>query len=214
VVAAYLEPMSLEVAVAELTRADPVLADLVARLPPAPFGRRREWSHFAYLVRAIVYQQVAGRSAEPIWRRVQRLVDGPFNAHAVAALDVDTLRSAGLTGGKARAISELASAVATGEISLAALARRPDDEVVATLSSVWGIGRWTAEMFLLLHLGRLDVWPVGDLAVRRGYARAWNLPAEPSPEELEALGERFRPWRSVVAWYCWRAYGGLTPTDQ
>lgn len=210
--------MSLDAALAELTAADAVLARLVHLLPPPPFdpARRRPWSHFAYLVRSIVYQQVSGRSAEPIWRRVRALVDGPFTAPAVAALDVDTLRSAGLTGGKARAISELASAVALGELSLASLARRPDDEVAAALTRIWGIGRWTAEMFLLLHLGRLDVWPVGDLAVRRGYAIAWALPAEPTPEELQALGERFRPWRSVVAWYCWRAYAqpGLTPTDR
>ena len=204
-------------AMAELTRADPVLAGLAARLPPPPFdpARRRQWSHFAYLVRAIVYQQVSGRSAEPIWRRVRALVDGPFTPHAVAALDPTTLRSAGLTGGKARAIGELASSLATGALpSLASLARRPDDEVVAALTSVWGIGRWTAEMFLLLHLGRLDVWPVGDLAVRRGYARAWALPAEPSPEALEVLGEAYRPWRSVVAWYCWRAYGEPIPADR
>jgi DNA-3-methyladenine glycosylase II len=199
--------VSVELAVAELSRRDPVLARLADEHPPPPFGaERRRWSHFAYLVRAVVYQQVSGRSAEPIWRRVQGLVQGPFTAPAVAALSIDELRSAGLTGGKARAISELASAVTTGALPLAALARRPDDEVVAALSDVWGIGRWTAEMFLLLHLGRLDVWPVGDLAVRRGFARSWGLPAEPTVFAFEAMGERFRPYRSVVAWYCWRAY--------
>lgn len=211
--------MSLDLALAELTRADPVLRELVRVLPPPPFdpSRRRPWSHFAYLARSVVYQQLSGRSAEAIWQRVLRLVDGPFTAPAVAALDLDTLRSAGLTAGKARAISELAHAVADGRLPLARLARHADDdEVVAAVSSVWGIGRWTAEMFLLLHLHRLDVWPVGDLAVRRGYARAWSLATEPTPDELEAHGERFRPWRSVVAWYCWRAYArpGLTPTDQ
>jgi DNA-3-methyladenine glycosylase II len=199
--------VSVEVAVAELSRRDPVLARLADEHPPPPFGSgRRRWSHFAYLARAVVYQQVSGRSAEPIWRRVQDLVDGPFSARAAAALSTEQLRSAGLTGGKARAISELASAVASGQLPLATLARRPDDEVVAALTAVWGIGRWTAEMFLLLHLGRLDVWPVGDLAVRRGFARSWALPSEPTPVALDALGERFRPYRSVVAWYCWRAH--------
>lgn len=192
---------------AELCRRDPVLARLAAEHPPPPFGTgRRRWSHFAYLARAVVYQQVSGRSAEPVWRRVQALVDGPFTAAAVAGLTIEQLRTAGLTGAKARAISELAAAVAGGDLPLATLARRPDDEVVAALTGVWGIGRWTAEMFLLLHLGRLDVWPVGDLAVRRGFARAWDLPAEPTRLQLELIGERFRPYRSVVAWYCWRAH--------
>lgn len=199
--------MGVDVAVAELVGRDPVVARLVDVHPPPPFGRgRRRWSHFAYLVRAIVYQQVAGRAAETVWRRVQALVDGPLTAEAVAALGEAELRQAGLTGAKARGISELATAVATGVLPLPSLSRRPDDEVVAELTRVHGIGRWTAEMFLLLHLGRLDVWPVGDLAVRRGFATAWGLPAEPRPEELEALGERFRPYRSVVAWYCWREH--------
>ena len=86
-----------------------------------------------------------------------------------------------------------------------------DDEIVARLTTVRGIGRWTAEMFLLFQLGRLDVWPVGDLGVRKGYALAWGLPEPPTPKELAAYGETFRPYRSVAAWYCWRAVDTVVP---
>lgn len=207
--------MDLEGALDELARRDPVVARLVRDHPPPPFGRRRRTSHFAYLVRAIVLQQVSARSAEPVWRRLLALVGGRLTAPAVAALTVDDLRGAGLTGGKAAAVHDLATAVVAGRLPLAAVARRPDDEVVAALTGIRGIGPWTAEMFLLLHLGRLDVWPIGDLAVRRGYARAWSLAAEPTPAALDVVGEAYRPYRSIVAWYCWRAYApGLTPTDQ
>jgi DNA-3-methyladenine glycosylase II len=198
--------VDLAAALRDVSGRDPVLRALVAELPPPAFGAGgRRLSHFAYLARAVTHQHVSTRSAEAVWRRVRATVDGPFRPADVAALGTGRLRAAGLTAGKARAVADLAERVADGRLSLAALARRPDEEVVEALSEVWGIGRWTAEMFLLLHLGRPDVWPVGDLAVRRGYARAWSLAAPPTAGELERLGERFRPHRSIVAWYCWRA---------
>ena len=173
---------------------------------PCPIGTgRRTRSHFETLARSIVFQQLAGRAAETIWGRARALVDGPFTAAAVLDTGEERLRSAGLSGSKAKAVLDLADRVAMGDVRLASIARRGDDEVVAELIRVWGIGRWTAEMFLIFQLGRLDVWPTGDLAVRAGYGRIHGLPEAPGPGELEALGDRFRPWRSVVAWYCWRA---------
>ncbi len=102
------------------------------------------------------------------------------------------------------ALRDLAGKVESGEVALDRMGRLPDDEVVEHLTRVRGIGTWTAQMFLLSSLGRLDVWPVGDYGVRAGFARAWDLPDLPRPADLDPLGEPFRPYRSLVAWYCWR----------
>lgn len=203
-----------DVAVAEaaLAALDPALARLIERTGPCVLGaggRRRP--HFETLARSIVFQQLAGKAATSIWNRTRALVDGPFTPAAVLATGEEVLRTAGLSGAKAKAVIDLADRVAMGDVRLATIGRRSDDEIVAELSRVWGIGRWTAEMFLMFQLGRLDVWPTGDLAVRNGFGRIWNLPEPPSPVELEGLGDRFRPWRSVVAWYCWRMVDAVVP---
>jgi 3-methyladenine DNA glycosylase/8-oxoguanine DNA glycosylase len=190
----------------ELVRLEPRLAPLVERFGPCPLGSgRRERSHFESLARSIVYQQLAGKAAATIWGRARALVEGPFNAGAVLTVGEERLRSAGLSGSKAAAVLDLADRVAMGDVRLASVARRDDEAVVAELVRVRGIGRWTAEMFLMFQLGRLDVWPTGDLGVRNGYARLFELPAAPDPGSLGDIGERYRPWRSVLAWYCWRA---------
>jgi 3-methyladenine DNA glycosylase/8-oxoguanine DNA glycosylase len=195
-----------------LARAEPALADLVATAGPCPLGPgRRTRTHFEALARSIVFQQLAGNAARAIWARTLAVVGTPFTAPAVLATGVDRLRTAGLSGAKARSIVDLAEHVVRGEVRLASIGRRDDEAIVAELSQVWGIGRWTAEMFLIFQLGRLDVWPTGDLGVRNGYARAWGLATAPTPAELEVLGERFRPWRSVAAWYCWRAADTVVP---
>lgn len=189
---------------AELARRDPVLAGLVAATGPCSLGRRAHPSHFEALARSIVFQQLATRAATAIWGRTRALVSGRFTAEAVAALPIEVLRSAGLSGAKARSVSDLAAHVVAGDVRLAKVARLADDEVIADLSKVWGIGTWTAQMFLMFQLGRLDVWPVLDLGVRSGYATAWGT-APLAAKDLEPLGEPFRPYRSIAAWYCWRA---------
>lgn len=130
---------------------------------------------------------------------------GVVTAERVLSTPDEPLRGAGLSGNKLASIRDLAMKVDDGTVDLAHVSTLPDDELVAQLSSVRGIGRWTAEMFLLFHLRRLDVWPTGDLGVRKGFGVAWGLPAMPSPKELEVLGDPYRPYRSVVACYCWRA---------
>lgn len=191
------------------------LAGIIAAAGPCPLGSgRRHRSHFEDLARSIVFQQLAGRAATVIWERARALVPGPFTAAAVLEVGGEQLRGAGLSGAKTKAMLDLADRVATGDLQLASIGRRSDEEVVAALSRVWGIGRWTAEMFLMFQLGRLDVWPTGDLGVRNGYGRLFRLPGPPGPVELEAFGDRFRPWRSIVAWYCWRAVDVVLPTDQ
>jgi 3-methyladenine DNA glycosylase/8-oxoguanine DNA glycosylase len=195
-----------------LALVDPVLAGLIAAAGPCPLGGGRgHRTNFEALARSIVFQQLAGKAALAIWNRAQGVVEGSMSAAAVLAAGEERLRSAGLSGAKVRALLDLADRVATGDVRLATIGRRSDEAIVAELSRVWGIGRWTAEMFLMFQLGRLDVWPTGDLGVRNGFGRAWGLPEAPGPSELEGLGERFRPWRSIVAWYCWRAVDTVTP---
>jgi DNA-3-methyladenine glycosylase II len=209
-----------EVARAEVMRAEallaattPVLSELVARHGPCPVGTGRQArSHFEALGRAICFQQLAGAAARTIWGRVRALVDGPFTAAAVVAVDVVELRGAGLSGAKAASVLDLATRVDTGALRLGSIGRLDDDAIVSALSEVRGIGRWTAEMFLLFQLGRLDVWPTGDLGVRNGFARVHGLAAVPGARELEAMGDPFRPWRSVLAWYCWRAMDDPAPS--
>jgi DNA-3-methyladenine glycosylase II len=202
-------------AVEELAGRDPVLASLVASAGPMRLRPPVE-SHFAALVRSVVYQQLAGRAAAAIQGRLVDLLDGDVSPEAVLAHTPESLRTAGLSGAKSASVIDLATKVVDGTVVLESrgLSRESDEEVIARLSTVRGIGEWTAQMFLLFQLRRLDVWPTGDLGVRRGYGLAWGV-AMPLPAELRQLGEPYRPYRSVVAWYCWRAcdlLGGSTPT--
>jgi DNA-3-methyladenine glycosylase II len=189
-----------------LSRRDRVMAGLVRKAGPCTLARRRQRSHFDALVRAIVYQQLAGRAAAAIHARFTALFDGaPLSPQGVLALSEDRLRSAGLSGAKTASIRDLAARSLDGTVPLRGLARLEDDEIVERLSSVRGIGRWTAEMFLMFQLGRPDVWPVGDLGVRNGYRIAYQLAEVPTAKQLFPLGEAYRPFRSVAAWYCWQA---------
>jgi DNA-3-methyladenine glycosylase II len=184
---------------------DPVIARLLAETGPPRLSRPAE-SHLGTLVRAIVYQQLAGRAAAAIHGRLIAALGGEVEPEGLLALSDEQMRAVGLSGAKVASLRDLAAKVLDGTVVLSprGLARESDDEIVARLSAVRGIGTWTAEMFLLFQLRRLDVWPVGDLGVRRGYGLAWQIP-EPTARELRPLGDPFRPYRSVAAWYCWRA---------
>lgn len=177
------------------------------RLPPAAD------SHFASLARAIVYQQLAGKAASTIHGRFVDALRGEVTPGAVGDVGDEELRGAGLSRNKLRAIRDLAEKVRSGDLALESLGEEPDDVVEERLTRVWGIGRWTARMFLLGQLRRPDVWPVGDLGVRAGWARVHGLDEPPGPDELEARGDPYRPWRSAVAWYCWRAVEVIGPAD-
>jgi DNA-3-methyladenine glycosylase II len=191
--------------IADLSGRDPVVARLVALAGPIRFRPANPDGPFGALVRSITYQQLAGRAAEAIHGRFRALVDGPLTPEAVLALPVDAMRGAGLSAAKTASILDLAAKVADGTVVLTRTGRLSDDEIVERLVTVRGIGRWTAEMFLLFELRRLDVWPVDDLGVRTGYGLAWGLPEAPPPRALAPLGDRFRPYRSIVACYCWEA---------
>jgi len=199
-------------AVAKLTSRDPPLRRLVRVVGPCTMGQgRTRRPHFAELARMICYQQLAGAAARTIHGRFEALYDGHPTPEAVLATPDTDLRAAGLSAAKAASIRDLAVRVDAGEVKLARMSRLPDDEVVRELTLVRGIGRWTAEMFLMFQLGRPDVWPVDDLGVRKGYSLIYSLPAMPTARDLDPLGELFRPYRSIVAWYCWRAVDTVVP---
>lgn len=196
---------SLAQATASLAERDPVLAGLIERHGSPPSRRRvPAGQRFGAIARTIVYQQLAGNAAASIHARFAEALGGTVTAEGVLTAAPELLTSCGLSRSKAASIQDLAGKVASGGISLERIGRLSDDEVVEHLTQVRGIGPWTAQMFLLGTLGRLDVWPVGDYGVRAGFARAWSLSGVPAPKELAALGEPFRPYRSLVAWYCWR----------
>jgi DNA-3-methyladenine glycosylase II len=193
-------------ATAEVARRDPALAALIDRAGPCGLRATHDRAgDFEALVQAIVYQQLAGRAAAAIHARFLALVPGPFTPEAVLRLTDDDLRAAGLSRAKAASIRDLAAKVADGTVPIHDLARLPDDQIVRRLSAARGIGRWTAEMFLIFRLGRMDVWPVDDLAVRAGYGLTFGWDPPPTAKQLQPEGERFAPYRSVVAWYCWQA---------
>jgi DNA-3-methyladenine glycosylase II len=207
--------ISLAAAIDAVAERDPALAHLVALAGPISYRPRNPDGAFGALVRAIVFQQLAGAAANAIHGRVRAAVEGDLTPEALAAVPDGTLRAAGLSANKLASLRDLTAKVLDGTVVLDGQTRRSDDEIIERLVTVRGIGRWTAEMFLMFELRRLDVWPVDDLGVRQGYGIAWGIDPAPSAKELQPLGERFRPYRTVVARYCWEAVallrGGTDP---
>jgi DNA-3-methyladenine glycosylase II len=199
--------------------ADPDFGPWVAHVGPVRVPRSTE-DPFFYLARAIVYQQLASAAARTIHGRFVEALKGDVSASKVLRVRESTLRKAGLSAAKTVAVRDLATKVRSGDVALDDLEAMPDEEVVRHLVAVKGIGPWTAQMYLMFRLRRPDVWPVLDLGVRAGFAKIRGLASTPAARELEPLGERYRPWRSAAAFYCWRALeheleeptgDGLTP---
>jgi DNA-3-methyladenine glycosylase II len=194
-------------AVRRLRSADPVLAKLMERAGPFALKIRKLHDPFEALARNIVFQQLHGKAAEAIHARVLALFGGAkLRPEDVLAAPDEEMRGAGLSAAKLAALRDLASKTLDGTVpTLARMRRMTDDEIVERLTQVRGIGRWTVEMLLMFRLGRPDVLPVGDFAVRKGFALAYGLAESPKPKELTEYGERWRPYRSVASWYMWRA---------
>lgn len=199
-----MAPVAFTRAADELASRDPVMARLLTLVGP-PDIRPVQKTPFEALARAICFQQLSTKAAGTIYARFETSVGGTITPQAVLATPVDTLRASGLSQAKAVSVLDLAEKVADGTVPLDGTRKLSDDELIERLMVVRGVGRWTAEMFLIFQLRRLDVWPVDDLGVRKGYARAWGRADLPTPKALIELGEPFRPYRSVAAWYCWRA---------
>ncbi len=190
----------------KIAKIDSAFAPAIKNLEPCTFGLTKpKVTSYQSLIRSVVAQQVSTAAAKTISGRLEVKCGGSIAAEKVGALSLKQLQSVGLTGAKVRTISELTEASLSGEINFRKFPHLTDEEIIQELVPLFGIGRWTVEMFLIFHLGRLDVWPVDDLAVRRGWD---NLHANSEPikaKALNALGEPFAGMRSVVAWYCWRA---------
>jgi DNA-3-methyladenine glycosylase II len=196
-------------AVAHLKKADPVLAGVIARVGACRLSVRGEGTHFEAIARAIVYQQLSGKAAGTIHERFHAIYGGRApEPEEVLATGDDALRAAGLSRQKVSYLRDLATRVSTGALPLADVEALADDAVLSALVSVRGVGRWTAQMFLIFRLGRPDVLPELDLGVQRGIQLAYALPALPPPRDVQRIGAPWAPYRSVAAWYLWRSLDG------
>ncbi len=160
-------------------------------------------SHFETIVFAVIGQQLSGKAADTITHRLIAQTGSPVKPAKVLKLGHEKLREVGLSNAKARTILELSQAVKDG-FALESVDELSDEVILKELTTFWGIGRWTVEMFMMFRLGRLDIWPAGDLGVRKGWAKIQGLKVTPSEKEIVAMADHLKPYRSVVAWHCWR----------
>ncbi len=186
-----------------LIRRDPVLGSLIKRHGACGLATAQRTDPFHALVHAIIAQQLSTKAAATIERRVSALCGGHPTPPALQALADEAIRSVGISAQKLRYLRDLCGHVLNGSLDLQALGDLADDEVISVLTGVKGIGRWTAEMFLMFRLHRPDVLPVGDLGIVKAVQKAYKLRSLPSPERLTRIGEVWRPYRSVACWYLW-----------
>ena len=201
-------PFASAKAVAHLKTADPALAAIIEEVGPFRMELKVSRSLFGALAEAIVYQQLSNKAAATIYGRVEALFPWArrgFTPHHILATPDESLRGCGLSRAKVLAIKDLARRVADGELPTMEEAQGlTDADLVERLVKVRGIGRWSAEMFLMFRLGRPDVLPLDDYSLRKAYAKAFRKRALPSPQALEKAGEKWRPYRTVASWYLWR----------
>lgn len=189
-----------------LKRADPVLARVIERVGPCKFEPRAKGTHFHALLRSIVYQQLSGKAAGTILDRVLALYRGRYPRPAdLLETSEEALRKAGLSRQKLTYLRDLAAKVASGEVPLSRVRRLSDEEIIEHLTRVKGIGRWTAQMFLMFRLGRPDVLPELDLGIQTAIQRAYDLPKRPAPKDVLQIGAAWRPHATIACWYLWRS---------
>lgn len=192
--------------VAKIAAIDKKFIPVLENSPLCTIGRKRNsQTHYQVLVSSILSQQLAVKAAETIEGRVVNLAGGTISPESMIKLSPAQLRTVGVSGAKSKAIAGLTDAALSGEINFKSLGRLSNQEITEQLTKLWGVGRWTVEMFLIFHMGRLDIWPVGDLGVRRGWELIHRLKEEIEPKKLDPMGNKFKGMQSVVAWYCWRA---------
>jgi DNA-3-methyladenine glycosylase II len=203
-----MSPAWWESACAELSARDREMESLIARFPDSRLTTRG--APYETLLRAIVGQQISTRAADAIWARVVATA-GAITPEAVQAAGVDALRVAGLSQRKAEYVLEMSAQVADGRLDPPRLAELDDQALLELLTGLRGIGRWTAEMFLIFNLNRPDVWPIDDIGIKKALVQqGWAPSLELPRRQWDELGERWRPWRTVVSWYLWRS---LDPVD-
>ena len=197
----------LKAAVEHLKKSDAKLRALIEKVGEPAITFRRTHTIFYALMRAIVYQQLAGAAASAILGRVEALADGyEMTPEQLLSLPDERLRGAGLSKNKMVAIRDLATKVLDGTVPTAKeISRMKEEDIIERVTQVHGIGRWTVEMLLIFRLARMDVLPLDDFGVRKGFQKAYKMKDMPTKKELAARGERWRPWRSVASWYLWRS---------
>jgi DNA-3-methyladenine glycosylase II len=196
-----------------LARRDPILRDLMRAHGPCRLAARQHADPFKALIRAIVGQQLSAKAAATIFSRFEALFDAFPTPPQVLAVPDDRLRGVGLSSQKLGYLRDLCRRIVEGELPLDVLDRMDDEAVIEKLTQVKGIGRWTAEMFLIFRLQRPDVLPVGDLGIVRAVQRAYKLRKAPSPDRLTRIGEVWRPYRSVACWYLWASLNNEPTKD-
>jgi DNA-3-methyladenine glycosylase II len=194
----------MEAALTHLRQCDPVLAALMERIGPYPADAPPP-ADFSSLARSIVFQQLNGKAASTIYSRLVDAAGEPLTPAGVLRLRTPTLRKVGLSAQKAAYIRDLARRTHAGELVFERLPALPDEEVIATLTQVKGIGEWTAQMFLMFALQRPDVLPCGDYGIRAAMQKAYRLRKLPAPPRMEQLARPWRPWRTYACWYLWRS---------
>src|ERR1051325_6055082 len=195
-------------AIDHLAKSDPRFADLISRSRKFDVIANKLVRPFEALAESIAYQQLSGKAAATIWGRVRALYGKRKKLDPAEVLKTpdETLRACGLSGSKTAALKDLAAKTLDGTVpTRRELIRMTDEEIIERLTKVRGIGRWTVEMLLLFELGRLDVWPVADYGVQKGFAKTFGRRKLPTPKQFAKIGEKWRPYRSVAAWYFWRA---------
>ena len=185
-----------------LRKSDPILRDVIRKAGPFRLNLRHD--RFHALALAIVSQQISGKAARSIWEKLKGIVD-PLSPERIRQLTVEELRKAGLSKQKASYLVDLSEHLCEGRLNLKQIGRLSDDAVIESLVAVKGIGVWTAQMFLIFSLGRLDVLPHGDLGVRTAIQKLYSLDELPNRETCHRIAEPWRPYASIAAWYCWRS---------
>jgi len=184
-------------------RKDPILGKIIDNVGDYSLKRRNH--HFAVLVGSIISQQLATKAAEAIFRRLTKLYPKFPTATQILATRRSKLRKTGISGMKIDYLKDLARNIEEGKLEIKSLPKMSDEQVIEQLTQIKGIGRWTAEMFLIFSLGRQDVLPVHDLGLKKAVQFAFSLPQLPKPKEVEKLGERWKPYRSIATWYLWKS---------
>ena len=191
-------------ALAHLRQADPILRKVIDQVGPCRLRPLTEGSHFEFIARSIIYQQLSTRAATTIHGRVQALCGGALSAEPLRRLADDALRSAGLSRQKLAYLRDLAAREAAGTLDTRHFPDLPDEDITRQLVQVKGVGVWTAQMFLMFKLGRPDVLPVLDLGIRKGVQRAYRLRKLPDAKRIEKIAAPWAPYRTVGSWYMWR----------
>jgi DNA-3-methyladenine glycosylase II len=186
-----------------ILRKDPLLTDIIDIVGDYTLKKRNH--HFSVLVESIISQQLATGAAEAIFKRFKDLYPKFPTASEILSTRKSKLRLVGLSGMKIEYLKDLARHIEQGRLDMKSLGKMSDEDVIVSLTQVKGIGRWTAEMFLIFSLGRQDVFPADDLGLRKGVQRVFSLPDIPKPKEVEKIGQRWKPYRTIVTWYLWKS---------